>query len=180
LGDIKLKDYVLNKAWDRIWEKNWLFFEKNNDLYLIYSTTPKQVIFKCVDFDNLTFEIAINRDWPLNSPKENLYFSSVTTGGSTNPVYLNDKGLYLYLIHTKSYEKRKYNHYLIVLNDDLAPVKFCDRPLINEFIPDPLCFVSSMIINEDYVVLSGGVDDNQNFIWELSKEFIYKKILGMS
>ena len=32
------------------------FFEKNNELYFIYSTMPNYVLYKCVDFNDLKFE----------------------------------------------------------------------------------------------------------------------------
>lgn len=178
LGNVSIRDRNLNTGWGKVWEKNWLFFEDKNDLYFIYSTTPRYVVCKCVDFDNLVFETFIDMDWPFDGPYENLYGGSiVTTGGSANPVFIEERNLYVYLIHTKCYEKRKYNHYLILLGRDLKPIKFCKRPLINEHSQDSLFFVSSMIFEKDYVTISGGVGDNENFIWQLSRDFVFKKII---
>lgn len=178
LGNVNLKDRKFNTAWDRIWEKNWLFFEHNGELYFIYSTTPRYIVYKCIDFSNLIFETFIDIDWPLTGPTDNLYFGNiVTTGGSTNPVFVEEKDFYLYLIHTKNYEKRKYNHYLVVLNKDLMPIKFCKRPLVNEYTEDSLFFISSMIVEENYITISGGVNDNENFTWQLSKDFVFRKII---
>lgn len=180
LGDVKLLDRELNKAWDKIWEKNWLFFEKDDLLYFIYSTTPNYVLYICKDFNNLEFETFININWPFDGPKDNLYFGDVvSTGGSTNPIYLKDKNLFLYLIHTKIYQERKYDHYFVLLDENLKPIKFCERPVISKHISEPLCFVSSLILEDDYFVFSGGISDNENFIWELSKDFIFRKIIGI-
>lgn len=180
LGDVKLIDRNLNKAWDKIWEKNWLFFEKDNNLYFIYSTTPNYVLYVCKDFNNLTFETFINLKWPFDGPKSNLYFGDVvTTGGSTNPIFLKDKNVYVYLIHTKIYQERKYDHYFVLLDKNLKPFRFCETPVISRHINEPLCFVSSMLIEDNYIILSGGIGDNENFIWELSKEFIFKKIIKL-
>ena len=178
LGDVKIKDRSLNTAWDKVWEKNWLFFEYKKELYFIYSTTPRYVVYKCIDFDNLVFETNINIKWEFNGPNDDLYFGNiVNTGGSTNPVYLKEKNVYLYLIHTKSYEKRKYNHYFVVLDENLKPIKFCERPVVNEYMDEHLAFVSSLIIEDNYIILSGGVEDNKNFIWQLSKDFVFNKII---
>lgn len=179
LGDVNI-DRNLNRAWDKVWEKNWLFFENQEELYFIYSTTPRYVVYKCIDFNNLIFETFIDIEWPLEGPEDNLYFGNVvTTGGSTNPVFIEEKDFYLYLIHTKCYDKRKYNHYLVLLDKELKPIKFCKRPLINEHTKENLFFISSMIVEENYITISGGVNDSENFTWQLSKEFIFNKIINI-
>ena len=86
LGKINIEKYhrmafVLNK--EVYWEKNWLFFEHETDLYFVYSTTPNLIIYKCYDFDKLIFKEHINTLNNLSSllPQDQLYFSSNTTTG---------------------------------------------------------------------------------------------------
>jgi len=179
LGDVILSDRKFNTAWNKIWEKNWLFFEHNNDLYFIYSTTPRYILYKCINFDKLIFKTHIDIEWQFHGPTDNLYFGDkVTTGGSVNPIYLKEKNIYLYMIHTKIYNKRRYNHYFVALDNNAKPIKFYDRPLINEYTQEGYFFISSMILESEYILISGGLEDNQNFTWRLSKDFIFKKIIN--
>jgi mannosyltransferase OCH1-like enzyme len=189
LGDVKIDEYnrVSFVGPEKIWEKNWLFFEKENELYFIYSTNPKYVVYKCVNFETLEFEKDINIEWPLkeNVPNNEVYFTSyvgcpikIATGGSSNPIYIESRGVYLYFIHTKFYSEKKYNHYAVILDKNMLPIKFCTRPIIHKLIPYDLLFVSSVVEVGDHLVFSGGISDNANFIWQLSKEHIFK-IIGI-
>lgn len=184
LGDIIIDEYnVVNWVGEnKVWEKNWLFVEKNNELFFIYSTTPDYIVYKCSNFNELKFEKHLNIKWPLlkNVPENEHYFTShigstikIATGGSTHPIYIENQEIYLYFIHTKIYNERKYNHYAVILDKDLKPIKFFEEPILNKFIDETLLFLSSVTINDDYLIFSGGVDDNQNFVWELSKEQIF-------
>ena len=189
LGDVKIDEYnrVSFVGPEKIWEKNWLFFEKDDELYFIYSTNPKYVVYKCVNFETLEFEKDINIEWPLKEtvPNNEVYFTSyvggpikIATGGSSNPIYIESRGVYLYFIHTKFYSEKKYNHYAVILDKNMEPIKFCTRPIIHKLIPYDLFFVSSVIEVDDHLVFSGGISDNTNFIWQLSKEHIFK-IIGI-
>jgi len=187
LGDVKIDNYN-SVSWMgkvKVWEKNWLFFEKEKELFFIYSTTPNYVIYKCVDFNNLKFEKYIDIPWPIknNVPENEHYFTSyigssvrVATGGSSSPILLKNKNIYLYFIHTKIYNEQKYNHYAVILDTNLNPIKFIKEPIINKFVPHGLLFVSSVIESDDYLIFTGGIHDNTNFIWELSKNQIFKLI----
>ena len=173
LGKINIEKYhrmafVSNK--EVYWEKNWLFFEHETDLYFVYSTTPNLIIYKCYDFDKLIFKEHINTLNNLSSllPQDQLYFSSnTTTGGSTNPIYIKKHDCYVYLIHTKIYSERKYNHYAVGFDKDFK-IKFLNPvPFINSYVGYSLMFITTMIEDGDYLIISGGVEDNQNFLWEI-------------
>jgi|TARA_R110000744_G_scaffold298632_2_gene408232 mannosyltransferase OCH1-like enzyme len=154
------------------WEKNWLFFEKENELYFIYSTTPDLIIYKCEDFKALRFTESVNKINHLSSvlPQDQLYFSSNTsTGGSTNPIYIKDFDCYVYLIHTKIYQHRKYNHYAVGINSNFDIVFLNPIPFISSYVGYSLMFITTMIETENHYVISGGIEDNQNFIWEIPK-----------
>jgi mannosyltransferase OCH1-like enzyme len=185
MGDIKIDNYneVTWLGKTRVWEKNWLFVEKDGVLFLIYSTTPNYIVYKCDDFDSLSFVKHIDIPWPLknNVPEKDHYFTShigssirIATGGSTNPLFLKDKNIYLYFIHTKIYDERRYNHYAVILDSNLTPIKFVKEPIIKKFVPHGLLFVSSVVETYGYLVFTGGVEDNSNFTWELSKGHLFK------
>ena len=185
IGDIKIDNYneVTWLGKTRVWEKNWLFVEKDGELFFIYSTTPNYIVYKCNDFDSLSFVKHIDIPWSLknNVPEKDHYFTAymgssirIATGGSTNPLFLKDKNIYLYFIHTKFYNERRYNHYAVILDSNLNPIKFVKEPIIKKFVPHGLLFVSSVIETNDYLVFTGGVEDNSNFTWELSKGHLFK------
>lgn len=189
LGDVNIETYnkvsfISNKS--VIWEKNWLFFEKSGELYFIYSTTPKYIVYKCTSFENLQFINIINIDFPLHKdvPNNEKYFTSyvgseikISTGGSTQPLYIKEKEIYLYFIHTKDYSKRKYNHYAVILNKELIPIELYENPLFNsDFLSYDLFFITTICETEHYLLISGGISDNQNFVWEISKNKLYKKL----
>lgn len=189
LGDVKIDTYnsVSWTAVKKIWEKNWLFFEKGDELYFIYSTIPNYVLYKCIDFNDLKFEKTIDIEWPLENTicSKEYYFTSYTgsdvkisVGGSTNPIYIKDKKVYLYFVHTRNYNEQKYNHYAILLDENLIPIKLLDEPIIKKYTNYELMFVSSVIETEDYLVFTGGVQDNTNFVWQLSKNYIFK-LMGL-
>ena len=187
LGDVKITNY--NKvAWNNsavTWEKNWLFFCDGEDLFFIYSTTPRYIVYKCENFDDLYFAKHIDIEWQLknNIPQNEEYFTSyigseikIASGGSSNPIYLKEYNLYLYFIHTKIYNERKYNHYAVLLNKQLMPIFLLPEPIIKKYLDYPLLFVSSVVETDDYFIFNGGVDDKSIFIWELSKYQILKKL----
>jgi len=187
LGDINIENYnkVSFTGEKKIWEKNWLFIEKDNELYFIYSSTPKYIVYKCNNFDELTFYKFISIDWPLNKnvPNDEIYFTGyvgsevkINTGGSTNPIFIKSKNIYLYLIHTKINNEFKYNHYAVVLDTNLIPIIFCEKPIINKLIPYNLCFITTILESDNYFILSGGVSDKNNFTWEISKEIVFKQL----
>jgi mannosyltransferase OCH1-like enzyme len=152
------------------WEKNWLFFENKNDLYFIYSTTPNLIIYKCTDFNQLTFKETVNtlNIFSSDLPQDQLYFTqNITTGGSTNPIFIKEYNCFVYLIHTKIYAQRKYNHYLVGLDLDLKLTFLNPIPFISANVGYSLMFITTMVKNQNDIVISGGVEDNQNFVWQI-------------
>ena len=159
------------------WEKNYLFFEKDKELYLIYSTTPRYIVYKCINEDLMDFEkfIDIDNHHSNKLPSDQFYFSSNTsTGGSTSPIWIEEKQMWVYLIHTKIYDKKRYNHFSVWLDKDLKIVKIKEKPFLSQHINYDYFFVSSMINDGDYVVISGGISDNSNFTWKIPKNLLLK------
>lgn len=190
LGDVTI-DAALNKVSfinnkKVIWEKNWLFFEKCSELHFIYSTTPTYIVYKCSNFQNLEFTKIIDIDFPLNKdvPDDEKYFTSyigsdvkISTGGSCSPIYIHEKNIYFYLIHTRNYSDRTYNHYGICLNENLIPTEMFTTPVFKSSLIDyRLFFIMTMLDTGTHLVFSGGIEDNTNFVWEISKEKLFKKI----
>ena len=159
------------------WEKNYLFFEKDNDLYLIYSTTPRYIVYKCINTTLMEFEKVIDTECTqtYKLPSDQFYFSSNTsTGGSTAPIWIEEKEMWVYLIHTKIYDKKRYNHYSVWLDKDLNLVEIKEKPFLSQHINYDYFFVSTMLRDGDYVIISGGVQDNSNFTWRIPINLLIK------
>jgi len=181
LGDICIDDPLNRSALmneDRIWEKNWLLIEKSDGLYLIYSTLPDYVVYRCVNFASLLFTRFLRIDRPFDDvPDAERYpTGNVSVGGSTNPIFLEDRGLYLYFVHTKIYHERRYNHYAVLLDSELRPIRICPRPVLSRYLDHDLLFLTSVVEHDNRLVCSGGIDDRINFVWELSKPALYRQI----
>jgi hypothetical protein len=104
-------------------EKNFGFFEHDDNLYLIYSFSP-YVLLEAIDWEKLHFRTVINRKINIRS----LDSSNRLLSLSTNPIHYDDKH-YLMLIHKKD---RFYvcTHWGIMISkESLLPVKITSRPL---------------------------------------------------
>lgn len=189
LGNVTLLNHSLNKVGfvgskNVIWEKNWLFFNAvDGRLVLIYSTTPRFILFECKNFEKLEFQKLVDMAWPLDPlPKDELYFTAsvVSSGGSTNPIYIPEKKGFLYLIHTKNYASKVYNNYGVLLHQEtLKPISMTNGPLIDSSIVSfDLFFPMSLLEDPNdsrYLILSGGVSDRYNFVWKIKKSRITEK-----
>ena len=151
-----------------IWEKNWLFFMHDDELHFIYNTSPNYIVYKHKgDFE---FEKIIDKPNHLNNkfPNDELYFSArVKVGGSTPPLWFEKEQCYIYIVHTKIYQHRCYNHWLVKLDKDLNLIDVSYKPFISRNIPYALFFISTWLLEGDYVVLSGGLEDNKNWTWKI-------------
>ena len=190
MGDVNINtalnkvSFIHNKV--VTWEKNWLFFEHEGELCFIYSTTPKYIVYKCQNFQTLSFTKKIDIDFPLiqDVPDEEKYFTSyigsdikIATGGSCSPIFIPEKNVYFYLIHTRNYANKTYNHYGVVLNAQLIPVQLYTSPIFNStLLGYELFFIMTMLDTGTHLVISGGINDNTNFIWEIGKDKLFKKL----
>ena len=180
IGDINIDGY--NKVgWmgkdEVIWEKNWLPFEHNGELHFIYNTSPNYVVYKLTDWDTLTFEKIIDVENPYNHmfPKDELYFTkAVSVGGSSAPIWIEEEQCYIYLVHTKIYQHRCYNHYAVKLDKNLNIINIGYKPFISRLVPFALFFITSMIDEGSTIVISGGLEDNTNFTWRIPKSLLTK------
>ena len=91
------------------WEKNWVFFENNNEIFVIYKWSP---IYICkIDYNNN----ALNLIKKIDVPDE---FSNFR--GSTNGIYYNDKIWFIIHCQVNISNQKNYFHRFVVLNNDLT------------------------------------------------------------
>ena len=105
-------------------EKNFGFFEHNDNLYLIYSFSP-YVLLEALNLEKLHFRTIINKAIQIRSlDTHNNRLISL----STNPIHYDDKH-YFMLIHKKD-RFYVYTHWGIMISkESLLPVKITARPL---------------------------------------------------
>jgi len=109
-------------------EKNWLFFEHDKSLYLLYTVNPYRLL-KLKDAKTHSFETIIHED--LGSAIKDIGGFGTMISFSTNPVEYDDDYL-LFLIHQveRRGRERFYHHWGFLLDKrTLRPAKITKKPL---------------------------------------------------
>jgi hypothetical protein len=91
------------------WEKNWVFFENDNEMFIIYKWSP---IYVCkIDYTNNTLNLYKSIDVP------DIFYNF---RGSTNGVLFDNK--IWFIVHSQNTinAKKHYYHRFVVLNTDLT------------------------------------------------------------
>ena len=66
---------------------------------------------------------------------------------------------------------------MVILNKELIPIELHETPIFNgETMHYELFFITTMCETDNYFVFSGGINDGSNFVWEISKTKLYKKL----
>ena len=99
-------------------EKNWSYFEKDGELYMLYSLNPYILFKKTSDFDfQKVYELKSNFSFGYN----------VYVANSINPFRYDN--YYLHIVHINT-GKKSYKHFPILLNkDSLLPEFYSDIPI---------------------------------------------------
>jgi hypothetical protein len=101
-------------------EKNWSYFEKDNELYLIYSMNPYILFKRTTDFN---FEKVVEINY-------NISFNNSIVANSINPFIYNE--YYFHIVHVNTGDKT-YKHYPILLNKNtLKPEYYSDIPMFEK------------------------------------------------
>jgi hypothetical protein len=57
------------------------------------------------------------------------------------------------------------------------PIELYSNPIFNyQYLKHELFFIMSMLETDTHLIFSGGINDNTNFVWEIGKEKLFKKI----
>ena len=112
-------DFMLKRR-----EKNFGFFEHNDNLYLVYSFSP-YILLEALNLEKLHFRTVINKEIRLDSLNTN---DDTLVSLSTNPIHYDDK-YYFMLVHKKD-RFYVYAHWGIMISkESLLPTKITSRPL---------------------------------------------------
>lgn len=111
-------------------EKNWVYQEKKDDLFLFYALNPYCVL-KLEDVENLRFKTLINQQFTnkLNNPGG---FGTMVSF-STNPIHFDEK-YWLLIVHQieNKISGRCYHHWAVLLyKETLLPEKITSKPIFS-------------------------------------------------
>jgi hypothetical protein len=140
--DIELKDV----------EKNWIFFEKEEKLYLIYSITP-MIVYE-IFLEDLSSKNVKNDVFKIDWSKEG-YLSS-----STNPIKVSDKR-YLMGIHSRDRNKI-YHQGFLVFDDEFNIINCSKEPYLSggdyDGINKNVIYTSSLTLDKNLICFAGDGD----------------------
>ncbi len=149
LGNV-LNQNVLNSPLGYDVEKNWMPFEHNSELHIIYSVDPLTIL-----------KVQGNQLIQLGSQPSlsKIIHEDMKYRGSTNGIPF--RGGYLFVIHNRRRygEKHAYIHYFMFLDRDLNLIQISepflfDRPGIE--------FAINLVESGDSVLISYGIADRQS------------------
>ena len=134
------------------WEKNWIFFQKDDELCFVYSLNPF-IIF------NSNKELKMWQEWR--------WIDHVHLRGGSNPVFI-ENNFYMFA-HIKTHDY-KYRMIIMQFNDKLLLIKRSNilDTLGNFDIVFPMGLI--FVVNEQKFYLISGVDDREQYIVSFTKQ----------
>ncbi|HSX12961.1 MAG TPA: hypothetical protein VLE96_00860 [Chlamydiales bacterium] len=140
-------------------EKNWLPFIKNNEIQIIYSSDPFVVLRPDLETGDCkkAFEYEPTSD-----------FSAFR--GSASPIVFEDG--YLMMVHEVSFLKdgsRAYLHRFVLLDENLQ-IQKVSKPFTFTHIGIEFCCGMTLNHEEDQIIMTIGIEDNQAMLVFLAKE----------
>ena len=152
-------------------EKNWVFYNIKNQLYLIYSISP-WMIFK-IDIDNLTGDLikneVINFDWNQRGFISN----------STNPIRICENRNIMGF-HSRD-KKLIYHQGFLTFDDEFNFINSTKSPYLSggdyDGIHPHVIYTSSITLVNDKLICFAGDGDFKSIMIEINNEKIWKELL---
>lgn len=143
-------------------EKNWVYKESNNNLYLFYSLSPFRVLRleneKTFQFNTIINQLSINK---LSDPGS---FGTMVSF-STNPIDYNDQ-YWVVIIHQIKHKisGRCYYHWAVLINKEtLLPEKITSKPIFSGMgargRTPGIRYISSILKVENVILFFAGEGD---------------------
>jgi hypothetical protein len=135
------------------WEKNWVFFENNDELFIIYKWYPIQICK--IDYNKKELNIVKE----LKTPNKFFNFR-----GSTNGVLFDNK--IWFIIHSQNVinDKKHYFHRFVVWDKNWNIIK---TSKIFSFLNGHIEFCAGVAVHGDQLLITFGFQDNSAFILEI-------------
>ncbi len=154
-------------------EKNWMFIERQGDLYLLYSFHPYRVL-KLVDREALRFSTIINQ--PFGPELSDIGGFGTFVSYSTNPIHYDDQH-FLLLVHQVDPNGmgRLYYHWGVLIDKtSLYPVKVTTDPLFSgtgaRGILRGVVYVMSVVAQQNDFIFYNGEGDTYLSYTTISKD----------
>jgi len=145
-------------------EKNWVCFEHNKELFLIYSFNPYHLL-RARHWPQLDFTTVIRHAVVLPVEADKITFRN-----SVNPVEY-DRQYFLHVVH-KVYPGKQYAYWAVLIDkDSLLPKKISARPLICGWksASAAIIYVCSVVPRQDEILIFGGLNDSSMGCWRVSR-----------
>lgn len=160
-------------------EKNFVFFEHNDNLYMIYSFSP-YILLEASNLEKLHFRTVINREMKIQALNTH---DDRMISLSTNPIHYDDKH-YFMLIHKKD-RFYVYAHWGIMISkESLLPVKITARPLFrgntSKGALTAIVYVMSVVSFGDRFIFFLGEGDLYASCVEITKRELHEAFVPIS
>jgi len=154
-NEIKIYGIILNKI-----EKNWMIFQIDNIIYLIYNLLPEFIIYKLVQIDNLEYKAELFKIKMYNLPE-------IRAG--TTPICIDDN-LYIF----GHFNIGTYKCSLVIVNKNTFEiVKYCEDIFKSILKYDIIyCRGALYVKSNEIFILSLGINDKYSKLIIIKKKFI--------
>jgi hypothetical protein len=145
-------------------EKNWVCFEQQEQLYLLYSFKPYHLL-RANQWPKLNFVTVLNKEFPFPLAEDRMPIRN-----SVNPVEYDSEHL-LHVIH-KVYPGKQYAFWAALIEKEtLQPRWITDRPLVCGWhsAPASITYICALIPRESEILIFGGLNDCSIGVWRVQR-----------
>jgi hypothetical protein len=135
------------------WEKNWVFFNNNNKLNIIYKWHPIQICE--INYENNTLN--------LIEEKRNVPDFFKILRGSTNGVELNNKIYFIVHFHREIKDKKNYLHVFIVFDKNMNLLGYSEPFNFENFLVE-YCIGMELTIKNNFVITYSTLDKTSKLV----------------
>ena len=161
-------------------QKNWLFFEKNNEIHIIYSLDPMIIVYKSKSNDFIKWKKIIKKigiSWEYGEIRS-----------STTPIFIKKYNRYISFFHSHLKTKNYYRIYFIgvfLFDDEYNITNYTKQPLIisteddikKSFIAKCILPYGCIQLNNN-LILTVGINDSESGIIELPIDKLFNMLLN--
>ena len=158
-------------------QKNWLFFEKNNELHIIYSLDPMMIVYKSVSRDL--------KKWKKIIKKKGISWDYGEIRSSTTPIFIKKYNKYISFFHSHLKTKDYYREYFIgvfFFDDEYNIINYTKNPLLISTSEIKKSYLSKCILPygcielNNNIILTVGVNDLESGVIELPIDTLFNML----
>lgn len=160
-------------------QKNWLFFEKNNEIHVIYSLDPMIIVYKSESNKFIKWKQIIKKigiSWDYGEIRS-----------STTPIFIKKYNRYISFFHSHLKTKDFYKEYfigIILFDHEYNITNYTKKPLIISTKDDVSLYISKCILPygciqvNNNLILTVGINDSESGIIELPIDKLFNMLLN--